>query len=217
MDSVIDYIMTNYTWIIVCSIIILLAIIGGYADKTNFGQGNNKSAEEDPDSKKNNLNPPQILPNYNDERQKKDQKNIVQQANNIPNVFSGTIPTMVNNQVPQNTQQMQSVQPSQSVQSTTLNNALIDINGGGITTETIKNSGSYNKVQQFNESFDKFDEEFNSILPQRDILDDGLLEDIENLSLDKTQKLDLSIPDLDDVELPKIIGIDKDQKKIWKK
>ena len=49
MKSLLEYIMLNYTWFLGGAIIILLAIIGSYADKTNFGQGkdNNKENEED--------------------------------------------------------------------------------------------------------------------------------------------------------------------------
>ena len=39
MQSIMEYILANYAWILFFSIIILLAIIGYYADKTNFGQG----------------------------------------------------------------------------------------------------------------------------------------------------------------------------------
>ena len=39
MVEIINYIMNNFIWVIVAVIIILLAIIGGYADRTNFGEG----------------------------------------------------------------------------------------------------------------------------------------------------------------------------------
>ena len=42
MESILEYIMLNYTWFLGGSIVIILAIIGSYADKTNFGQGNKK-------------------------------------------------------------------------------------------------------------------------------------------------------------------------------
>ena len=91
------------------------------------------------------------------------------------------------------------------------NNLINNQNVGVINSQPVEN---YN---EFNDGFNKFEEEFNSILPKKDIIDDGLLEDINNLSLDKTQKLDLIIPDLDDVELPRIGSIETEQKQIWKK
>ena len=39
MSQIIEYIVQHYIWIIICIVLILLAIIGYYADKTNFGQG----------------------------------------------------------------------------------------------------------------------------------------------------------------------------------
>ena len=45
MQTILEYIMLNYTWILAGSIIILLAVIGYYADKTNFGQGKTKETD----------------------------------------------------------------------------------------------------------------------------------------------------------------------------
>ena len=58
---------------------------------------------------------------------------------------------------------------------------------------------------------------FCEILPKKEIINDDLLEEIDSLSLDKTQKLDLyDIPDLDDVDLPKIKTFEPEEKDIWK-
>ena len=65
--------------------------------------------------------------------------------------------------------------------------------------------------------FEKFDKEFNEILPEKEIINDDLLDEIDNLSLDKTQKIQLTdIPDLDDVELPKIKSLETVDEDIWK-
>ena len=43
------------------------------------------------------------------------------------------------------------------------------------------------------------------ILPKKELITSDLLNDIDDLELDKTQKLNLNdIPNLDDIELPKI-------------
>ena len=47
MESVLEYIMSNYTWFLGGAILILLAIIGRYADKTNFGQGKETKENEE--------------------------------------------------------------------------------------------------------------------------------------------------------------------------
>lgn len=58
--------------------------------------------------------------------------------------------------------------------------------------------------------------EVDSILSKKDVIDDDLLSDIEHLSLDKTQRYNFGdIPDLDDVELPKIKK-NEEPEDIWK-
>ena len=51
MKDILEFIVANYIWFLGGTIIILLAIIGSYADKTNFGQGKeskeSKKEEED--------------------------------------------------------------------------------------------------------------------------------------------------------------------------
>ena len=47
MINILEYINENYTLFLGGAIIILLAIIGSYADKTNFGQGKTKENNND--------------------------------------------------------------------------------------------------------------------------------------------------------------------------
>ena len=47
MTQMLEYIMQNYALFLGGAILILLAIIGYYADKTNFGQGKNVQNKED--------------------------------------------------------------------------------------------------------------------------------------------------------------------------
>ena len=64
------------------------------------------------------------------------------------------------------------------------------------------------------EQREQFEEEFNEIVPEREIINEELLDDIENLSVDEDKKFESpEIPDLDDVELPEIKIPKKD---IWK-
>lgn len=52
MAKILEYISLNYTWFLVGAIIIVLAIIGHYAEKTNFGQSkSNNTSTEDEDKK----------------------------------------------------------------------------------------------------------------------------------------------------------------------
>lgn len=47
MIQILEYIVQNYTLLLSVLVLILLAIIGYYADKTNFGQGNKEKETED--------------------------------------------------------------------------------------------------------------------------------------------------------------------------
>ena len=64
MTKILEYITLNYTWFLGGAILILLAIIGYYADKTNFGQGkpkkdddNNKNKDNDKALEENRIEP----------------------------------------------------------------------------------------------------------------------------------------------------------------
>ncbi|MBR6690214.1 MAG: hypothetical protein IKL65_02665 [Bacilli bacterium] len=171
MEKIVEFIMLNYTWIVAGLIIILLAIIGSYADKTNFGQGKPK-----------------------EEIKKEDTKIEKEELQTINEVIENQaeVPikekTIDQNQIPE---------PQE--------------------TFTQENNIETNSEPSLDSSFEKFDKEFNELLPKKEIIDDELLEEIDSLSLDKTQKLNLTdIPDLDDVELPKIKSMEPEEEDIWK-
>ena len=65
--------------------------------------------------------------------------------------------------------------------------------------------------------YNSLNKEVDSVLSKKDVIDDDLLSDIEHLSLDKTQRYNFGdIPDLDDVELPKIKKDKEEPEDIWK-
>ena len=196
MESVLEYVMEYYTWFLGGAIIILLAIIGYYADKTNFGEGKEKK-EIDKDDKLNfnKLNKNQTLGETVDTAYT-NQENIVEQQEFLDSQKNEDV----------NEENHSSVQQEST----------ININ------EQITNQEDYSNLQQetpisFEDEFEKFDKEFDEILPKKDIINDELLEEIDNLTLDKTQKLDLNdIPDLDDVDLPKIKTFEPEEQDVWK-
>ena len=53
--QILEYILANYTWFLIGIVLILLAIIGYHADKTNFGQGKKENSKEDKPDKNENL------------------------------------------------------------------------------------------------------------------------------------------------------------------
>lgn len=181
MGAFLEYIMLNYTWFLGGLIIILLAIIGYYADETNFGQGKNKEQSKDKDELNKIENKEELESSIDELQLEETIENEIVEDQIEPVVDESKVQTEEESKIEEN-----------------LN-----------TQEVLKTN--------FEEEFEKFDKEFNEVLPQKEILNDGLLEEIENLSLDKTQKIDLiDIPDLDDVELPKIKSLEPEEKDIWK-
>ena len=61
----------------------------------------------------------------------------------------------------------------------------------------------------------QFEKEFNSVLPKKELITSDLLEDIDELKLDRTQKINLGdIKNFKDIELPEINGVGEEE--IWK-
>lgn len=70
MDKIIEFIISNYVWFIVIAVIIIMAIIGYIADKTEFGKNKEKKEEQ------NNEIPQNILEN---------ESALINQNNNVSN------------------------------------------------------------------------------------------------------------------------------------
>lgn len=206
MESILEYIMEYYTWLLGGAIIILLAIIGYYADKTNFGQGKVEKKEinkEDEYSIDENQTLGETVDKIysNQDSAKEQEKTAVYE--NQPTV---TLENDSNNQQELKTdivEQQKSTIPVESPAS--------------VVREEVVSNNEPESETNFEEDFSKFDKEFEEILPKKGLIDDELLDEIDSLSLDKTQKLDLNdIPDLDDVDLPKIKTFEPEEKDVWK-
>lgn len=196
MTKILEYIMLNYTWFLGGMIIILLAIIGSYADKTNFGQGKEKESNKKTEDL---IIPNKGLDDY--ARELSDKEHSISQEN----------PEILNNQ-------------KEDLSKLEVNDTnLLETDNSSIN-ETEKSEPEENihehenaHENDFEKDFDKFTEEFNATLPKKDIMDEELLDDIDSLSLDKTKEFKSSdIPDLDDVELPKIKQLTPEEEDIWK-
>lgn len=171
MKTFLEYIMLNYTWFLGGTIIILLAIIGSYADKTNFGQG--KTKEDDSEK----------LRELELEKMK-----LQQQLEEAQRVQEET--PVVESQVEEIKEEVVVTQQPKKEEST---------------------------LESYEEKYAKFDKAFDALLPKKGFDDGDLLDEIESISLDKTQKIDITeIPDLDDVDLPKIKSLDPVDEDIWK-
>lgn len=193
MKAFLEYVVSNYTWLLSGTIIILLAIIGSYADKTNFGQGKSKETRNVGTG---DLDLPQkkTLSDYF----KKDESGELEK--NSEDFLNSTLPDGMKNNV------------SKRKDIDNFNHEFNEIPLDKIKDDTSKNE----RYQDFESNFQSFDQEFNEILPEKDIIDDDLLNDIDDLSFDKTQKINIGdIPDLDDVELPEIKAVKSDDENIW--
>lgn len=182
MKSFLEYIMLNYTWFLGGAIIILLAIIGSYADKTNFGQGKTK---EDENEKLRELELEKMKLQQQLEEAQRGQQETVQEDSVVENLVEEIKEEIVE------------------------------------TPQPKKNSDTSKKeeptLESYEEKYAKFDKAFDALLPKKGFDDGDLLDEIESISLDKTQKIDITeIPDLDDVDLPKIKSLDPVDEDIWK-
>jgi len=212
MEKFLEYITLNYTWFLGGSIIILLAVIGYYADKTNFGQGKPKEIEKENKPEGEKLDASKRLNDLFPQKGDKDNQKLEVNNNQNLNVQQPNIVSQMNfdpmTGQPINQNNQTSIDVNQSNQFINSNNNL----NTPIVEDSFDDIGT---LKTSEENFQKFDKEFNELLPKKEIIDDELLDEINNLSLDKTQKIELSdIPDLDDVELPKIKSLTEEED-IW--
>lgn len=253
--------MQHYTWFLSGAILILLAIIGYYADKTNFGQGKNNSKnidKKDSDNLDKDLINKQFMDNIN-----LNKENDINSENNNLNF---NITPLENEEIINQNLELNS-QPAEQEMINQGNNSLIN-QDKQVTSSLVDDSGlnsfdlveesdnthfneenqiqekdsdlvsltdsSSNEMVKLNQEDDikpkkidnvlinieelkDFDDEFDMLLPKKELISDDLLSDIDDLELGKTKKLDLSdVPNLDDIELPKIKNLVSHEEDIWK-
>lgn len=194
MENIISFFTQNYIWFIVIIAIILLAIIGYYADKTNFGQG------------------------YNSDKSEEEDQELLDLTNVKLSTLLGNDPNLSNdvleNKISDNEQSEQNNINNVETKDINSNQSIIKLDSKIFENE---NNNIEPQSKQMELEFEIFDKQFDEIIPKKTIVDEFLLEDIESLSLDKTQKIDLSdIPDVDDIDLPKIKSMEKIDEDIWK-
>lgn len=252
MDEVLEYISLNYIWFLIGAIIIVLAIIGHYAEKSNFGQGKNKNnplpkeKDKEPELEQENL---KDLINKND----KDENVDKLETKNIQEIFSENSLEDAQNDISvegesnlDNSTQEQNLDQLQSETDKSSNSDETDINYVDELTDDlfnpIESEQTNSNDEEKNETYDSnnieksndltensdstktredefkdFDKEFDMVVPKKDIMNEGILEDIEDLSLDNTQVFNKEdIPDLDNIDLPEIRDTNFSENDIWK-
>lgn len=302
MTEIIEYITSNYTWFLGGAIIIVLAIIGYYADKTNFGQGKSKLKNEQDNKKQDKFELDKIANDNLKEIEDEDNQEIINakeifeenSLEDIPNdeysnsedlnkeyynIFDENNKIINENEedeynfnpdnvfIPDdsNSNQSEDLLFSPELNDLEINNFNGDIQNqnnnildnisnvnqesqlyNNELTDTLINNDEEKTNQELNldlltsnkdnelkipinieenktddqmiqANFEKFDEQFNTIIPKKEIVNSELLEDIDELSLDKSKKFTIDdIPDLDDVDLPEIRETKISENDIWK-
>lgn len=193
MASILDFFEMYGTWFIVGAVIIVLAIIGRYADKTNFGQNKEKENNQD------NINNEELT-----------NINVNEKVNNDEPIKDEVLEEK--NELVNDLVQEESYTPI-GLQNTEVELPIDNNKVKEQIQDEIKRENEYS----FDDHYDALDEEINSLLPKKETISEDLLDDIDSLSLDKTQKIKISdIPDLDDVDLPEIKDLNQQDDDIWK-
>jgi len=215
--QILEYILANYTWFLVGIVLILLAIVGYYADKTNFGQGKEK------DSKENEHNKNKELINDNIEQLTIVPEEPLDTADNSKVLVKNLNVEKLNDETIENPNNFND---SNSIDSEIKNNTIENNESQNVELIPRELPGEENDAKEEKhedtlkineEKFNMFSEEFDALMPKKNIISTDLLSDIEDLELDKTQKIDLNIiPNLDDIELPKIMELSAEDEDIWK-
>ena len=258
MNQVFGFFTSNYTWMLGIIITILLAIIGSYAEKTNFGQGklpDDTLEDEEPDEElmenfkirkvqldKNAKNKKKIdnyivnrpIAKNGDNQQTSAQTDYVQAK--IREAAQRSAKNDASAQQPQNGGYIvdkevadKITQPDGNYVILPSNANIVNVPAGdyvlmpangenkGGATVTV---GGYapNYDSKFDYNYDKMSNEVEEFLPKKSVIDSDLLDEIDGLSLDKTQKFKFDdLFGLDDLELPEIKGLESDDDEdIWK-
>ena len=220
MTQVLEYITQNYTLFLFGAIMILLAVIGYYAEKTNFGQGkvdkkkDEKNSNKEIDLKNSNL---EGVTNNIDDNSKLDIENDIQ--NNTENLVDDMTVDVEINSIEKNENITEPVHEKEEIVNPIIDAINKELNLVSpdviFNVEEIKKEETKNKKRE--EAFNKFSDEFDALLPKREIISDDLLSEIDDLELGKTQKFNLKdFKRFDNIKLPRISDTVTDDQDIWK-
>lgn len=221
MINILEYISTNYTLFLLGAIIILLAIIGSYADKTNFGQGKknlDNSKKEDINKEILNMRITDVIGPQNEEKnEKKEEVKSTEKVEDLETNNSDTSTLFDPNQDVSNLAKESNV-VAKAESDEKKDNGVKEANKE-LQENTANNDVEDNSTNKsLDEQFKKFDEMFDEVLPKKEIVSGDLLDEVNNISLDnKTQDKSFdAIPSLDNFELPEIKDLKSTDDDIWK-
>lgn len=233
MTQVLEYITQNYTLFLFGAIIILLAVIGYYAEKTNFGQGKaDKTKDDKTVNKEVDLNNTGLMDITNEMENKiesniqnkteglvENEGNIILNVNPEQNLTNDDA-TNLETDLTENNKNV--TEPHEEKKEAV--NPIIDAihkelnlvsNDNIFNVEEIKEKETKSKKRE--EEFNKFSDEFDALLPEKEIISDDLLSEIDDLELGKTQKFNLKdFKRFDNIKLPRISDTVTEDQDIWK-
>lgn len=191
MIQILEYIAQNYTLFLSVLVLILLAIIGYYADKTNFGQGKNQEKE----SKEVNDNKEEQK-TLNEAIKTNDSSNEEKLVENVDKIE-------IAEEKNENAEEK-----NENAEENKLKEALVE--------NTINEINSEESIIKKEEQIKEFDE-IESLLPKKELINSDLLNEIEGMEFNSIkEKTSFDVPDLDDISLPKIKNLVEKEQDIWK-
>ncbi len=209
MIQILEYIVSHYAWFLGGAILVLLAIVGYYADKTNFGQGKNIELEKDKSKDITNMRLSETIGEAQKENDviKKDesmQNNILDSKKTEDNsLLDITQPQKVENASNSDASVKENFEKREVAANQVINVAVTEQKNNEKTAEEV--------------ALENFNKEFDSLLPKKELIATDLLNDIDELSFERTQKINLAeLPDLDDIELPEIKNLVNEEQDVWK-
>ena len=185
MTDIVSIITNNLVWILVGIVVILLAIIGRYADQTNFGEGKKIIKIKKKSSKRDIIDKLAI-------EQEEPEKDSTKEMN-IDNSSEKKEEVDIIEEMKNNTRD--NFNPDADTTS------VLDQN---IQTEELKEQKKKESDEMSSDEFLKTDD-LDILLPKKNVVTGDFLQEVEDINLDFKKKDLLSdIPDLDDVDLPSI-------------
>ena len=184
MTDITSFVTDNLVWILVGIVVILLAIIGRYADKTNFGEGKKIVKVKKKKGKRDIIEELEVQSKEEPIQEQKDVKEendiIVEMQNNTRDNFNPDA-----NEEQKETEELK-------------------LDENVVESEEIKEEKKKESEEMSSDEFMKSDD-LDILLPKKDIVTGDFLQEVEDMNLDfKKKDLFSDIPDLDDVDLPTI-------------
>ena len=196
MTEIFEFIVTNYFWILVIVLITLLSIIGSFAEKSLFETA--KKEEKKKEEQTIDLSDKKMSDFFGESNKDKSMPN---QNNEIGQQISTN--TAINNNP-----------DAISNSGDLVNQASI---GNAINMPSQSLTSNNNIMSNLESKLSSLDKQINDMLPKKELIEEDLLEDVEdiNLDIDKKPGKKKDELNLDDIKLPNIKSSKSSKKSLW--